>query len=240
MPPKLQIHGGKEKKTQRRRRSSKKKYQLGNRLRLILFPLNLLILVVLPFFLLIRTSVFLYGAARLNTWLALGFGMALTSACLLFYVQYAYKKLFRKRRIKKKVKKYNLRLAAAVVIVYCASALIYISSVNVKAQRIRNEYAALHPLLRIAVSSVVLADTDLVVTDMARTHGDYNRMGLQTMRRSLHYRQRDHYVHAVDLRTMGQAEWRNHLLTWYFDLMGLRTLRHVGTADHLHVSLPLP
>ena len=202
--------------------------------------MSLLVVVVLPFFLLIRTSVFLYGTARLNTWLALGLGMVLTSACLLFYVQYAYKKLFRKRRIKKKVKKYNLRLAAAVVIVYCATALIYISSVNVKAQRIRNEYTALHPLLRIAVSSVVLADTDLVITDMARTHGDYNRMGLQTMRRSLHYRQRDHYVHAVDLRTMGQAEWRNHLLTWYFDLMGLRTLRHVGTADHLHVSLPLP
>ncbi len=225
------------KKTVSRR---KKKHRLGGRLRLVLFPLNLLILVVLPFFLLIRTSVFLYQTARLNTWLALGFGMVLTSVCLLFYVQYAYKKLFRKRRIKKKVKKYNLRLAAAVVIVYCASALIYISSVNVKAQRIRSNYTALHPLLRISLSSVVLADTDLVITDMARTHGDYNRMGLQTMRRSLHYRQRDDYVHAVDLRTMGQAEWRNRCMTWYFELMGFRTLRHVGTADHLHVSLPLP
>ena len=111
---------------------------------------------------------------------------------------------------------------------------------NVKAQRIRDEYTALHPLLRIAVSSVVLADTDLVITDMARTHGDYNQMGLQTMRRSMHYRQKDSYVHAVDLRTMGQAEWRNHFMIWYFQLMGFRTLRHVGTADHLHVSLPLP
>ncbi len=227
-------------KPKRRRRRSKKKYQLSNPVRIILYPLSLLILVILPFFLLIRTSVFLYGAARLNTWLALGFGMALTSVCLLFYVQYAYKKLFRKRRIKKQVKKYNLRLAAAVVIIYCASALIYISTVNVKAQRIRNEYTALHPLLRIAVSSVVLADTDLVITDMARTHGDYDQMGLQTMRRSLHYRQTDGYVHAVDLRTMGQAEWRNHFMIWYFQLMGFRTLRHVGTADHLHVSLPLP
>ena len=222
------------------KRRRKRKSRLGNRLRLILFPLSLLILVVLPFFLLIRTSVFLYGVARLNTWLALALGMVLTSACLLFYTQYAYKKLFRKRRIKKKVKKYNLRFAAAVVVVYCASALIYVSSVNVKAQRIRNEYTALHPLLRIAVSAVVLADTDLVITDMARTHGDYKRMRLQTMRRSLHYRQRDQYVHAVDLRTTGHSEWRNSLLIWYFDLMGLRTLRHVGTADHLHVSLPLP
>ncbi len=224
----------------RRAKRVRKKYRLSNRLRLILFPLNLVILVILPFFLLIRTSVFLYCETGLNTWLALGSGMAVTSVCLLSYVQYAYKKLFRKRRIKKKVKKYNLRLAAAVVVVYCVSALIYISGVNVKAQRIRTEYTALHPLLRIAVSSVVLADTDLVITDMARTHGDYNRMGLQKMHRSLHYRQRDNYVHAVDLRTMGQAEWRNHCMIWYFQLMGFRTLRHVGTADHLHVSLPLP
>ena len=222
------------------KRGRKKKYRLSNRLLLILFPLSLVSLVILPFFLLIRTSVFLYRETGLNTWLALGSGMAVTSVCLLFYVQYAYKKLFRKRRIKKKVKKYNLRLAAAVVVVYCVSALIYISGVNVTAQRIRTEYTALHPLLRIAVSSVVLVDTDLVITDMARTHGDYNRMGLQKMHRSLHYRQRDNYVHAVDLRTMGQAEWRNHCMIWYFQLMGFRTLRHVGTADHLHVSLPLP
>ncbi len=66
------------------------------------------------------------------------------------------------------------------------------------------------------------------------------RMGLQTMRRSLHYRQRDNYVHAVDLRTTGQSEWRNGLMPWYLQLVGFRTLRHVGTADHLHVSLPLP
>jgi hypothetical protein len=45
-------------------------------------------------------------------------------------------------------------------------------------------------------------------------------------------------VHAVDLRTIGRAEWKNVLLNWYFRSMGFRTLRHVGTADHLHVSLP--
>ena len=31
--------------------------------------------------------------------------------------------------------------------------------------------------------------------------------------------------------------WRNLLLRGYFATMGFPTLRHVGTGDHLHVSL---
>ena len=44
-------------------------------------------------------------------------------------------------------------------------------------------------------------------------------------------------VHAVDLRTKGKSELRNKLVSWYFRMMGFNTLRHVGTADHLHVSI---
>jgi hypothetical protein len=33
---------------------------------------------------------------------------------------------------------------------------------------------------------------------------------------------------------------RNGLVRLYFEALGFRTLRHVGTADHLHVALPLP
>jgi hypothetical protein len=65
-------------------------------------------------------------------------------------------------------------------------------------------------------------------------------MGLPPYERSLHLRQDDGYAHAVDLRTAGRSEWRNFLMRSYYRLMGFRTLRHVGTADHLHVSLPLP
>jgi hypothetical protein len=62
-------------------------------------------------------------------------------------------------------------------------------------------------------------------------------MGLPVSRESLHYRQADGWVHAVDLRT--HAGLKSLLVQWYFDLMGFDTLRHVGTHDHLHVSLPL-
>ena len=55
----------------------------------------------------------------------------------------------------------------------------------------------------------------------------------------LHFRQRDGWVHALDMRTIGHGTVRNWLTAAYFRLLGFRTLRHVGTADHLHVSLPL-
>ena len=41
----------------------------------------------------------------------------------------------------------------------------------------------------------------------------------------------------MGLRTIRQGELRNALVADYFRLMGFNTLRHVGTADHLHVSL---
>jgi hypothetical protein len=52
--------------------------------------------------------------------------------------------------------------------------------------------------------------------------------------------QEDGYVHAMDLRTEGRTELRNRGIQLGFWLLGFSTLRHVGTADHLHVSLRLP
>ena len=79
-----------------------------------------------------------------------------------------------------------------------------------------------------------------MVTDALRQPVDYSNMGLPTLDNSLHFVQHDGFVHAVDLRTIGRTEWRNALMIGYFRLMGLKTLRHVGTADHLHVSLAPP
>ncbi|MFT5619362.1 MAG: hypothetical protein ACI85I_002605 [Arenicella sp.] len=68
---------------------------------------------------------------------------------------------------------------------------------------------------------------------------DYKSMGLKTLKNSLHYPQKDGYVHAIDLHTNNRSEFRNRLLKYYFMLMGFHTLRYVGTADHLHISLPI-
>ena len=66
---------------------------------------------------------------------------------------------------------------------------------------------------------------------------DYRKMGLPTKGHSLHYHKSNGYAHAVDLRTNNHSEIRNFALKMYFKLMGFNTLRHVGTGDHLHISL---
>jgi hypothetical protein len=65
-------------------------------------------------------------------------------------------------------------------------------------------------------------------------------MGLTPIEASLHVRQDDGYVHALDLRTEGRSELRNRAIQIAFWALGFHTLRHVGTADHLHVSLRMP
>jgi len=116
--------------------------------------------------------------------------------------------------------------------------LLYISVDNVKSGEIKATYQSLHPLLRLSAGTLFIVDASSVITDTARTPEDYTRMGLPTNESSLHFRQDDGYVHALDLRTRSRAEWRNQLTTMWFGVLGFKTLRHTGTADHLHVSLP--
>jgi hypothetical protein len=141
---------------------------------------------------------------------------------------------------KARVRFIGTKLALPAVIFYCGYALLFLSAVNSKTDDVREYYRNVHPLLRVALSTAILADRDIVVTDTQRQPADYARMGLQTLDNSLHFVQESGYVHAVDLRTVGRAEWKNTLMVGYFRLMGFRTLRHVGTADHLHVSLAPP
>jgi hypothetical protein len=94
--------------------------------------------------------------------------------------------------------------------------------------------------MRVALGTIIFVDSDIVVTDLSRTHSDYQKMGMKALRNSLHYRQKDGFVHAIDLRTKGKSELRNSLLQGYFNIMGFNTLRHGGTGDHLHISLSLP
>ena len=203
--------------------------------RWLLRALFVVLALVFPFWLLVGGSVFLYRHYGVPTWLALLAGVLLTALVLLLYASWVAKRVSGKRRVP-----VNLtRVLFAVVGAYCLYTLIYLSSLNVKHDEIRREYRSLHPLLRVAASTFILVDSDMVITDMQRQAEDYERMGLPLYERSLHFVQDDGYAHAVDLRTIGRSEWRNFLMTGYFKAMGFRTLRHTGTADHLHISLPM-
>ncbi len=201
--------------------------------RLVVKLLGLLALVALPFVAFVRVSVYSYSARGLPTWLALTVGLATTIVIVSVYAMVVSKTLTGKARARVMVQ----RVALPLVLVYCAYGLWYLSSLNAKTSAVRSQYTALHPVLRVALGTVLLVDRQIVLTDVRRLPDSYRSMGLPTPNESLHYEQGDGYVHAVDLRTLGRGEVRNWLIEGYFRTMGFRTLRHVGTADHLHVTL---
>jgi hypothetical protein len=194
-----------------------------------------LLVASLPFLALVKVAVFLYQQEGWPTALALAGGTACTAAVVTAYAAWVWHRLTGRVRLALVARRFALPL----VVAYCAYALIYLSSANAKSERVRAYHASLHPLLRVAFSTLILVDRDLVVTDLARGPGDYTAMGLAPNDGSLHYVQGDGYTHAADVRTTGRGALKTALVRVYFWSMGFTTLRHVGSGDHLHVELPL-
>lgn len=190
----------------------------------------------LPFLVLVRGSMYAYQGMGWGTWSSIGFGVFGTAVVFSAYATWLWKRLTGKGRLPRIAQ----RLVIAVVAGYTIYGLLYLSSGNAKSPELTDYFTSLHPLMRIGASTYLLFDRDAVVTDLGRTAEDYLRMGLPINEASLHFKLEDRYVHAMDLRTIGRSPWRNQLTAVYFRLMGFRSLLHVGSADHLHVSLPIP
>lgn len=201
----------------------------------ILSVLLILAMGIIPFFILVRTSVFLNLAKDWNGWASLLGGIFTATSFLGIYVLF----LFRKVKNKKLLAQFGFGGVAALVGGFCIYGLLYLSSVNAKTEDVREVYRSLHPILRVSVAITTLAEKDLVITDIKRTKEDYISWGLTPRQSSLHYQQENGFVHAIDLRTKGHSEFRNKMLGWSLQTMGLQVIRHVGTADHLHVALPI-
>jgi hypothetical protein len=189
----------------------------------------LLVVTVLPFVFLIRSSVYLHTRYHLYPALTLAGGYLLTVVLLLVYL------LFLGTPVRKLRSRWMI--AGFLLLVYCAYALSFISGQNIQSGEIASEYRSLHPVLRLGICTILLIDKDLVVTDAHRVPDDYRKMGLSVKEHSLHYPQRNGYVHAFDVRTRDRSLVRNVLLKWAFRAMGFTVLRHGGTGDHLHISL---
>ena len=111
---------------------------------------------------------------------------------------------------------------------------------NFKTDDLRVEWYRLHPTLRVSLWIARLGEGDLVLTDVSREPSDYVQMGLSTPSWSRHFfSPRDGYVHAMDVRVTDAGDLRNWARQGVFLALGLRADRHGGTADHLHVSMPL-
>jgi hypothetical protein len=199
---------------------------------LLLALLKALAVVALPFLVYVRAAVSLYRHGA-NPWIAILVSAILTVGIVSGFVILIARRFRGRARVPTVVK----WAALPVVFAWCVYAAFYLSRVNVKSDDVRAYYSAVNPILRVALSTIVLVDPDLVVTDMGRVARDYRRMGLPVNHRTQHYVQSDGWVHAVDLRTRGRGEIRNRVVQLYFWSMGFSTLRHVGTADHLHVQL---
>lgn len=190
---------------------------------------------VLPFILLVRLSVLFYERAELGSWGSVALAAAATALLLVIYL-WILRVRFQRRWT---VPTAAWRGVAFAVVAYVVYALVYLSSAQAKTADVRRGFLDLHPVMRVVASTVLLADRSALLTGAGRTVADYRAWGLPVNEASLHFEQPDGWVHAMDLRTLGRPEWRNRALHLYFWAAGLRTLRHMGTADHLHVSLPV-
>jgi hypothetical protein len=195
-----------------------------------------LLFLVLPFIILIRGSVYIHENYEYLPYISLLGGIIITALLLLIYFTIFYSFVFKRIGSGETLKRTAL---AAFLIVggYCIHGLFFISSNNMKSSSLSKELTDLHPILRIAVSTIIILDKDLIITDASRVPEDYRKMGLRTKSSSLHYKQKDGYAYALDLRTSSRTEIRNILLRTYFWMMGFNTIRHGGTGDHLHISL---
>ncbi len=189
-------------------------------------------IVALPFLVYVRASVELY-ARGVTPWLAVACGALLTMGVVVGYAAWLSRRHSGRARLLAAIRWVALPTVAA----WCAFAVFHLSSANVKSDDVRRYFSEVHPVLRVALATAILADQSMVVTDLGRVPADYSRMGLPVNDRTKHYRQANGWVHAVDLRTHKRGEIRNRVLQFYFWTMGFDTLRHVGTADHLHVQL---
>lgn len=203
---------------------------------LLYFILRLIFLLVFPFILLIRGSVFFHSNYEWMPWPAVLGGVGVTALVILIYMIFLQGQMTGKMSSASSVKR-KMIFAMILVVGYSAHALFYFSDANAKSKNVQKEFTSLHPILRLSTSTILFLDGKLIMTDANRVPEDYKKMGLKSKRRSLHYKQSDGYVHALDIRTNGRSEIRNFLLKSYFQLMGFNVLRHGGTGDHLHVSL---
>lgn len=204
--------------------------------RIIFHIAKLILIFTLPFVMLVRGSVYVHENYALGARLSIIGGIITTTVILFVYISMLHSRLAGKVSGSKSIRSKAV-IALLLVVGFAINSLYFISGTNFKNPKLKSEIRSLNPILRLAVGTLVLVDSEAVITDGNRVPEDYHKMGLKTNNSSLHFKQKDGYAYAIDLRVKGKSELRNKLTEWYFDCMGFNTLRHGGTADHLHVSL---
>lgn len=189
----------------------------------------------LPFYVLVRGSMYAYQSLGWGTWSSIGLGIFGTVVVFSAYATWLWSRVTGEGRWPRILRP----VLIAVVAGYGIYGLLYLSSGSAKDPDLGDYYMSLHPLMRLGASPFFLFDRNAVVTNLERRVEDYLAMGLSLNEAALHFKVGDRYVHAMDIRTTGRNPRRNALTVAYFRIMGFRSLQHVDSADHLHVSLPV-
>lgn len=197
---------------------------------------GLAILIVVPFTILVRGSVFFY-----REW-ALGMSLSLACAVILTVLLFLVGTWIIRRGHEDgpEIRRMLIRGTIAIACTYAGYAAFYVASANAVPDEIREEYQTIHPLLRLAASPVIFFDPSAVTSNEGRIVEDYRLMGLSVNEANLHFVQTDGLIHSLDLGTDARVEWRNRGIELGFWALGFHSLRHLGVADHLHVSLRFP
>ena len=193
----------------------------------------------MPFFVFLKSAVWLHEHYSLPTIIIVLISMFILVITLFFYLSIGYSFLFKRLGTAESLRQRFVFLSI-LVLVASVHVLFFISDSQIKSKDLKKEYMGLHPILRLATGMVGKIDKSLVITDISRAESDYTKMGLSINENSLHYPQKDGYSYAVDLRTRGKPEWLITSLRFYYWSVGFKTLRHTGTADHLHISISCP
>ena len=82
------------------RKKKKKKNARPILLRILLFPLSLIVIVLLPFLLMLRVSVSLHDWFHVGAWVGVAVGMILALIPVYFYVRWIFGKLRGKKKEK--------------------------------------------------------------------------------------------------------------------------------------------
>jgi len=199
--------------------------------------LKILFIILLPFIVLIRGAVYMHFNHGLPPNVSLLVSSGVTALLLVIYFSVFYGR-FTKKKTKIKYLRRRFAISFFLVGIFVLHGIVFMSGDNAKSSGVEKEFSTLQPILRLGCSTIFLIDKKAIITDASRVPEDYKKMGLKTLKNSLHYKQKDGYAYALDLRTNNRSEIRNSALKYYFKFMGFNTLRHTGTGDHLHISMP--
>ena len=145
-------------RTRSRGRSRRGRRQLWLPLRVVWWAVLCVVLAVLPFLLLIRGGVFAHHHWGLAPWLALAISATATTLLLALYALRASRRIGAGKGLTRAMTRAATLLAGA----YVVYSVMFVAGGNVKSGEVRAEYTALHPLLRLGASALILADPDAV------------------------------------------------------------------------------